>query len=105
MIIGTAVLTIFVRRFISKPVGAMAGAAAELSKGNLKVELQYKSGDELGFLSDALRTTILSLQGYIHDISDKLRQMASGNMCITIDHEYVGILLPSSKLSNISWPL
>lgn len=90
MIIGTAVLTIFVRRFISKPVGAMAGAAAELSKGNLEVELQYKSGDELGFLSDALRTTILSLQGYIQDISDKLRQMASGNMCITIDHEYVG---------------
>lgn len=77
-------------RSVVKPVGAMAAIAAELSRGNLEVELQFQSKDELGILSNALGETISSLQRYIHDISDKLRQMAARDMRVTVDLEYVG---------------
>lgn len=90
MIAATTGVIMVAVRFIVKPVGAMAGVAAELAKGNLEVELRYQSKDELGVLSNALRETISSLQRYIHDISDKLHQMADRDMRVTVNLDYVG---------------
>lgn len=90
LILVTAGLTFYVRRTIAKPLTSMSQVAAELSRGNLELDLTHQSGDELGVLADAMRSTISSLQSYIRDISEKLGQMSHGDMRITVDLEYVG---------------
>ncbi|WP_312279801.1 methyl-accepting chemotaxis protein [Oscillibacter sp.] len=90
LILVAAVLTLYIRKAIAKPLTSMSQIASELSRGNLDTELTYQSGDELGVLADAMRLTISSLQSYIHDISEKLGQMSRGDMRITMNLEYAG---------------
>ncbi|NCC69083.1 MAG: methyl-accepting chemotaxis protein [Clostridia bacterium] len=80
----------YIRKVISKPLIAMSEIALKMSSGNLDVEFEYKSKDELGILADALRSTVFSLRSYIHDISGKLGQISRGDMRIIVDLDYVG---------------
>jgi methyl-accepting chemotaxis protein len=97
------ILLWYIRRTIAKPLTAMSGIAGEMASGNLNLQLKHKSHDELGNLAEALSTMVSSLQGYIHDISDKLITMAKGDMCVHVDMEYIGDFAPiKAALMDIS---
>ena len=90
MLVIIAALLIFIRRSIVKPIETMSFVAGDLAKGSLDLELNHTSNDELGMLSSALKSMVVSLKTYISDITEKLGQMSHGDMRVTIDQEYVG---------------
>lgn len=89
-ILVTIILTIYIRKSISKPLIEMSEIATQMSNGNLAINLRHHARDELGILADALRTMVCALQHYIGDITEKLGQMSHGDLRITVDLDYVG---------------
>ncbi len=85
-----AVLLLYVRRTIARPLADMSSIAGELARGNLNLQIRQTSADEIGLLANALGTTASSLKNYIRDISDKLGQMSRGDMRVKVDMEYIG---------------
>lgn len=106
ILVTTLLLIRFVRRKISLPLEEMAEVATQLSLGNLNINLDYQAKNEFGILAEALRSTVSSLQSYIHNISEKLNQMAQGDMRVQVDLEYVGDFKPiQTALVQISGSL
>ncbi|MCI1958764.1 MAG: methyl-accepting chemotaxis protein [Clostridia bacterium] len=79
---------------IVKPVKEIEEAAKLLSEGKLDAEVKYNSKDEIGMLSDSIRTLISNLQGYITDMSNVLGRISKGDMTVTSDKEYINDFAP-----------
>lgn len=75
---------------IAKPVKEIETVAKELAKGNLDVEIQHESKDELGSLAESMRDTVTSLKRYISDISYVTKEMASGNFSMALPNDFTG---------------
>ena len=71
------VLGLFISRSISLPVNTLAGQARQVAEGDLRVNIGYRSGDELGELSEAFCTMIGNLRSIINQVSDTSTQVAS----------------------------
>lgn len=93
-IIIAIALCIYIIRSIVKPVKEIEVAAKLLSQGKLDADVEYKSKDEIGMLSESIRTLISNFRGYISNISDVLGNISKGDMTITIDKEYVNDFSP-----------
>ncbi|MBR4027044.1 MAG: MCP four helix bundle domain-containing protein [Lachnospiraceae bacterium] len=65
---------------IVQPINELVGIAEEMTKGNMKAEVKYKSEDELGVLADAMRFTLTTLNAYIEEISGVLKEIAQGDL-------------------------
>lgn len=79
---------------ICGPLEKLTIASEEISKGNLGVEIQKESQNEIGELSDSLSVTVKSLQNYIADISMKLEKIVEQDLTIEMDQDYMGDFLP-----------
>lgn len=84
--------TVFLLRRMLKPVGKIVQAADEIVAGNLDIQLDTKSGDEIGKLAHAFRTMSRNLKDIISDINYVLSEMANGNFQVHTRSEehYVG---------------
>ena len=65
---------------INKPVKELEAAYLEVSRGNLDIDIQYQSQNELGVLADAVRYSVHSLSGYIKEIEIALTELGSGRL-------------------------
>lgn len=94
ILIIAIVTSIFVALKITRgfvnPLKEIKETAGELSKGNLKSSVEYKSKDELGSLADSIRTMIQRISYYMGDISSSLEQMAAGNLTIQPSSQFLG---------------
>ncbi len=82
-----------VRRIIGRPVRELSLAATRIAGGELDQTITYHSRDELGVLADDFNKVTLRLREYviyINEISEKLREIASGNLAFTLENEYTG---------------
>lgn len=78
---------VLIGRMISGSIKKIVSAADSISKGNLDIDLDIQSKDEIGTLASAFRTTISSLQLMIQD-SDMLAAAAqSGDLTKRADAE------------------
>lgn len=77
-----------------RPINGVVALAENLKNGKLDTELEVKSKDEFGHLTAVFRETSVVLKGYIGEISSVLATMASGDMRISLEHEYVGDFEP-----------
>ena len=94
---------LMVRKKVMKPIVGVKNEMLELSRGNLSAKSELK-GDtsEIGMLVYAMQTTRSELQKYIGDITNKLKEMAAGNMNIDMAIEYIGDFAPiRSSLEEI----
>lgn len=64
---------------ITEPVTEIKYVAEELSKGNLNVEINYESVDELGDLASSFRTTCDTMKEIIEDLSYVMGELKNGN--------------------------
>ncbi|HWP51677.1 MAG TPA: methyl-accepting chemotaxis protein, partial [Clostridia bacterium] len=98
------VATVLVLRKMLRPMQAVVQAAESISRGNLDVEIQHFSQDEIGILSESFRKMAGNLKVIINDIGYLLGEMAQGNFDIRARSEeiYVGeyheILLSMRKM-------
>ena len=63
-----------------------------MAQGNLDTEVDYHSEDEIGLLSNSIRTLISVLKNIINDVDYLLDQMAGGNFTVhtQAEKDYVG---------------
>ena len=80
MVIFLIAMWIWVYRNISHPIIEIKKAARELSEGNLRTEIQYESGNELGELADSMRETVKTLSYYSDEIAKSMRMMGNGKL-------------------------
>lgn len=84
-----------VRKRILNPIIAVRDQMGEISQGNLSAQFQREADtSEIGMLVASIHETKGELKKYIHDIDQKLAQMAQGNMNLTINDDYRGEFLP-----------
>lgn len=86
-------IVILVKRIIGVPVKELSQAATKIAEGELEQTITYRSRDELGVLADDFNRVTLRLRdyvGYINEISEKLREIAGGNLAFTLEKEYTG---------------
>ena len=78
---------------IVKPLGELNDAAMKLAEGDLNVELNVTSEDEVGELGRSIEKTVIRLKEYINyidEISEVLVQIADGRLAIDLKYAYVG---------------
>ena len=95
VVVGT-VLALYITKSITSAIVQLEIAAKKMSEGDFDVNISYQSKDELGVLSDAMRSTIATLKVVIQDIGNMLDEMAGGNLTIRTREEssYKGELRP-----------
>lgn len=81
---------VWISRGISKPVKRMAQAARKMTEGDLNVELNYHSEDEIGELSASFDSTAQALKSYITDIKTNLARVAEGDLNISLSDHFKG---------------
>ncbi len=82
-----------VRCVIGRPVKELSQAATRIAEGELEQTIRYHSRDELGVLADDFNRVTLRLRDYvtyITEISEKLHEIATGNLAFTLENEYAG---------------
>lgn len=81
---------IIVYKKVLNPIKEIERAANEMRKGNLDVEIKYKSKDELGKLAYSIQSTIDSMKNYINNIDVVLYKISNGEVNIFITMDYKG---------------
>lgn len=77
---GIAVaLGTFIARLISKPVNQVVEAANKIADGNLGVDVQVHTADEMGMLAAAFRRMTHNMNDVLLNISSAADQVASGS--------------------------
>lgn len=83
-------LTLLVAKSIANPVKDMAAAAQRMAQGDLNVQINVKSKDEIGQLGTAFSETIEIIRSYIDDISVNFAKMSQGDLTIASKLKYKG---------------
>lgn len=86
-------VVIQVRRVIGCPVKELSLVATQIAQGELDQTIHYHSKDELGVLAYDFNQVTLRLRdyvAYIQEISEKLREIAAGNLAFTLKNQYTG---------------
>ncbi|WP_342304842.1 methyl-accepting chemotaxis protein [Methanolobus sp. ZRKC5] len=86
-LIAGAIMAFFISNMISKPVNEMLDAANKVAAGDLTVELDNKSSNELGQLSGALKIMVGNLCGLISDVQMGSSKVASTSQEISASSE------------------
>lgn len=93
IIAAVVLIILLVRRIIGRPVAELNEVAAQIAEGQLDQTIRHCSNDELGELADNFGKTVLRLRdyvAYIDEASEKLQEIAHGNLDFQLSHEYVG---------------
>lgn len=79
--LSALILGILMSGWISKPINQISSAAEELRKGNCLVDIDYHSGDELGFMAEAFRQMIAAQQRKV----EMAQKIASGDLDASLE--------------------
>lgn len=72
-------VSIFLVRRINQSFGEILHATKNISEGNLNIQIQINSNDELGEISNSLQKMILKLRNIVHSIINGADQIASAS--------------------------
>lgn len=92
-ILFALLVSTFVIRSITKPLGVLNRAALQIADGELDVTISCNSRDEVGTLAKSFSRTVLRLQqylAYIEEASAVLEQLARGELEISLKKDYAG---------------
>ena len=90
VIVTTIIIVFAIRRSIMEPVTEIVSVYDEMSRGNMKVKINYESKDEMGKMAESIRKTNALHTSYINDITEKLEMMSQGDMRIDMELDYIG---------------
>lgn len=92
-IIAIAVIVRIIARNMVRPLKELTNAASRIAEGDLEVDVQADTNDEIGALGDAIRNTVLRLKDYIKyidEIAKVLGCIAEGDLKFELHQEYIG---------------
>lgn len=73
-----------------KPIEKIVQAAKDISRGNLDIEIEAKSNDEIGVLAETFNQTANVLKTITREISHILKQLSVKNLDVSINAAYEG---------------
>lgn len=88
----TVIAFIFVNK-ITKPISGLNAAAKKIAAGDLDINVDCHSRDDIGELAESFRQTTARLHsyvGYIDELSGVLNDIAGGNLNISLKLDYKG---------------
>lgn len=86
---------------IMNPVDSIMAVMKEMAEGNLEVELQISSRDEMGVLCQGIMKTIEKLKIYINNITHVVKQLEEKNLAVEVGIDYEGDFQPiKTSLEN-----
>lgn len=77
-------------RSVVAPLEEIEVAAKELAEGNLHVNLDYSSEDEVGSLAKSLKKSIYHLGAYVDDIANSMNEFSKGNFDVKPQVDWKG---------------
>lgn len=93
LILASLISSILLARTISGPIRKLKYISDELANGNLNVDVNVTSNDEIGDLANSMKILtkrLIKYIDYIEEISDNLNLIGSGDLNINLSHEYDG---------------
>ncbi|MEG2295253.1 MAG: MCP four helix bundle domain-containing protein, partial [Oscillospiraceae bacterium] len=95
-----------VRIHIMNSINEINNMAQAMSVGNLNLQTDYQSKDELGTLATNIRSAISTMREYVDNISIILTTISDGDMRDNVDMDYIGDFAPIKvALSSITHSL
>lgn len=82
-----------VRIIIGRPVKELSRVATRIAEGDLDQTIRHRSRDELGILANNFNQVTKQLReyvSYINEVSEKLKEIAAGDLTFTLKNNYVG---------------
>ncbi len=91
-LVAVVAIVIIVLKKALKPINGVVSAAAEIAAGNLSIQVDTQSNDEIGILSRTFMEMAENLRSIIQDIKYLLEEMSEGNFRIDTNYEekYIG---------------
>ena len=82
-----------------QPIRELNGAANEMARGNLNVDIAYQSQDEMGELAGSMRNMSTVLHGIVEDLQDVLSRLGGGDLVHGSRNPdcYIGDFLPVAQ--------
>lgn len=108
-VISLVLVTLVIFNLVKKlllPINGVVDAAEKIAEGNLDIEIDVVSNDEIGKLSAAFQRTVDALKSIIKDESHLLKEMAEGNFNVSseVPENYKGnfhsILVSLTEINN-----
>lgn len=89
--IVAVVIALNIAKSISKPMVQLEKAALKMAEGDYDAVITYKSHDEVGSLSQSMRTMMETTKMIIMDATRGLSEIARGNFDVAPETEYIGV--------------
>ena len=91
-LILTIIMATILIRSVVEPVKQLQEAMEKMRRGNMDIDIEYKAEDELGNLSDDLRSVAAFLKAVVADETNILTEMSRGNFNVysSMSKDYVG---------------
>lgn len=101
---------IYITRSITKPLAEIEKAANEMAEGNLKAVIKYTAKDELGSLSNSMRTMMQRISYYMNELTSGMEQLAVGDLNVKEREKFLGDFGPVQEairtlISNLNQTL
>lgn len=104
LILVTIVLIIFtnkqrhkIENLICTPIREIMQAMEKMEKGNLYLQTDYHSDNEMGILMKSILHTVDTLRGYVQNVEDVLQAFSQKNYDVKNDYIYQGDFVRISK--------
>jgi len=83
-------LVIYIMTRVVKPILVITNKAKPLQEGNLKLDINYNSKDEIGDLARTLKASIEQTSQYIEDINRMMGELSQGNFNVVPSVPFIG---------------
>lgn len=86
----TVIMAVRLTKNLTLPIAEIESAAKQMAEGHLQVEITYESKDELGELSDNMRTMTERISYYMKEISKATSLLARGDLNVAELDPFLG---------------
>lgn len=90
MILISIYISLKIAKMFSDPINKVKEAAGKLAQGDLDIQIEITSEDEIGEMTDSFDKAITMMKEYIKEISYMLQEMAEGNFNISTSVAFKG---------------
>jgi methyl-accepting chemotaxis protein len=78
-VVLSALIAFLITRSITEPISVAVGVSGRLAQGDLQVDIESKSADEMGQLLGAMKTMVNKLRNVVADVKTASSNVASGS--------------------------
>lgn len=90
LVIAALIITQYVNKMV-KPIKEIELAIAKVAQGDLNVQLNCHSEDEIGHMADSVRQMVITIKAIVEETARALEEMSKGNFELYPQTEYFGV--------------